>query len=800
MSGSTVTGTNPPPTPTPNPNNDAAITSDLTTRRWSYHSLSIFHVLIPLTLTFLYLSAYSVFSDGPVHEVYRGRKMGPPLRVPAHDLLMNWAEAACDTTIPQNIYIPPFPVLSPTPFMDVKSPPPLPLLFPFSLLRDFSSWLFGDTYPRSTLQQFVGNNPPYYMLKRHLSSGYYGATPEISPGKNGIFGSAGRWLSTPNRILRQFRWFLTPFLSEAHKNARERQIKSNSDPYILSGGGRGVYLAYPSDKETILSIPPKCHVTADYTINSLFTAAQDLLNSPDPPAVASGQTRTAPYLTASAGVMHPQKSIKATGTPKVKDVISNLAFSLSPLDDALIIAVWLARERWLGADSEWAPYIRTLPGVQNLSLEEWERVVKKFEGKQKRFGSEKQNPKKSSFTRKMPTAEELFLNENPPPPQSCGWMIDQKHLKTALQKLHEKTGNKLDGWERETIGVRDYVELIAAGMAENVGWIVTGGIPAKDGLVAGEMVKVEPWDPTVQREGITVTEMLMWAICTVTNRGIAGLEHNEIKQPPTNDLYRQFRTHFEDMSLKKGHDQPPKPARVRLVPIMDMVNHDSDSVGYVELDTKHPPTSTANRSNSRRKWNATILEISGPHVPEYPLKSIFDDRSDATIPIRSDTQPSGGASKIRDPENDIRLSDENLTSLRRYYNSTTHYAKENETPGTFVIYRTSPTQTGELQINYNSDGFSFLDWFLHFGFIPSSHHREYLMTQNTLGSYNVHPVNRNEFKGFDGDRYEEHEEVVMIEKGQPDRNGRIFELQEERSKRWRRERGVEEDAVIVDEY
>ena len=113
---------------------------------------------------------------------------------------------------------------------------------------------------------------------------------------------------------------------------------------------------------------------------------------------------------------------------------------------------------------------------------------------------------------------------------------------------------------------------------------------------------------------------------------------------------------------------------------MDMVNHDSDSVGYVELDTRDPPTSTANRSNSRRKWNAPILEISGPHVPEYPLKSIFDDRSDATIPIRPDTQPSGGASKIRDPENDIRLSDENLTSLRRYYNSTTHYAKGENVP------------------------------------------------------------------------------------------------------------------------
>jgi hypothetical protein len=93
--------------------------------------------------------------------------------------------------------------------------------------------------------------------------------------------------------------------------------------------------------------------------------------------------------------------------------------------------------------------------------------------------------KKSKTTRKTPTAEELFLNENPPPPQSCGWMIEPKHLKAALKKLHEKTGNNLEGWEREMIGVRDYVELIAVGMAENVGWIITGGIPAKDGLVAG---------------------------------------------------------------------------------------------------------------------------------------------------------------------------------------------------------------------------------------------------------------------------------------------------------------------------
>jgi len=742
-------------------------------------------LIVPVLMSALYLSSYNVFSEGPIPEVYQSKAQGPPQSVPAHNLLMNWAEVACDTTIPSNIYIPPFPVLSAASYMDVKSPSKQPLVFPLSLVKNIFSLLFGDTYPRSSLQLFVGNNPPYYMLKKHLSSGYYGPVPEIMPGKTGIFGSFGRWLATPNRILRQFRWFLTPFLSEAHINARERQIKSNSDPYILSGGGRGVYLAYPSESETVLSIPPNCQVTADYTVKTLFAAAQDLLNSPDPPQVAPSQTRTAPYLTASAGVMHPQKSIKATETPKVKDVISNLAFSLSPLDDALIIAIWLARERWLGADSEWAPYIRTLPGVQNLSLEEWEKVLKKFEANKKRLAMEKRK-KKLKTTRKTPTAEELFLNENPPPPQSCGWMIEPKHLKAALKKLHEKTGNNLEGWERETIGVRDYVELIAVGMAENVGWIITGGIPAKDGLVAGEMVKVEPWDPTQMREGMTVTEMLMWAICTVTNRGVSGLEHNEIKHPPTNDLYKQFRLHFEDMSLKKGHEKPPKPARVRLVPIMDMVNHDSDAVGYVELDNKDANVSSANRS--RKKWNAP-LAIEDALKQEYPLVSLFDGRGSDVVPIKPNSQ-SPEAASVRDPANDINVPpDENLTSLRRYNNSSKHYAKENEVPGTFVIRRSRPDQVGELLVNYNSDGFSFLDWFLHFGFIPSSLQRDYLMTQNTLGNYGtgVHPMNRDENKGLDGDVYKE---------GGKNKEGLLFELQEERSKRWRRERGLAEDATL----
>ena len=70
-----------------------------------------------------------------------------------------------------------------------------------------------------------------------------------------------------------------------------------------------------------------------------------------------------------------------------------------------MLAIWLARERWLGADSDWAPYIRSLPGVQNLSLEEWRTVLDRIEKKENKAQSGKK--KKFGSSRKMPTAEEV---------------------------------------------------------------------------------------------------------------------------------------------------------------------------------------------------------------------------------------------------------------------------------------------------------------------------------------------------------------------------------------------------------
>jgi hypothetical protein len=223
---------------------------------------------------------------------------------------------------------------------------------------------------------------------------------------------------------------------------------------------------------------------------------------------------------------------------------------------------------------------------------------------------------------------------------------------------------------------------------------------------------------------------------------------------------------------------------------MDMINHASDSGGYVELDDKNAAHALGTR---RRKKNtpSKIEFVDTTKEVNYPLKSMFDDRWTDTL-IRPDIKTAIPAvKKIQRKSNDFPVpDDENLTTLRRYNNSTKHYANDNQTPGTFVVYRTTPSQTGEVLVNYNADGFSTLDWFLHFGFIPFSHQKEYVMTQNTLSHSEVHPLNLDKNKGFDGDTYIPTRDDLEAE------NGVRFEIQEEMSKKWRRERGLDEDAEI----
>ena len=327
-------------------------------------------------------------------------------------------------------------------------------------------------------------------------------------------------------------------------------------------------------------------------------------------------------------------------------------------------------------------------------------------------------------------------------------MLDPGHIKTALELLSLKGDVPTESWEREINSVRDYVEVIATGIAENVGWIITGGKPVEDGKKPGDFASVRNWDEFQTKEGLTVTEMVMWGICTTGNRGVSGLAQHELKLPPTNELFRQFREYFVNMSLKKGFKQPPQPSRVRIVPIMDMINHDPNLGGFVELDE---PDARKIPEGSRLFKRPSTPLISDETLDNVYLKSIIDDRSAPVTEKRSPGNYHGGVSdeirEIQDESKDATIDPYlSMTTIRRYANSSKHYAnpKLNQVPGTFVVYRKNKDYTGEILANYHTDGFSSFDWFLHFGFVPESLMQDYVhprVAMPILEKNVLHPLN-----------------------------------------------------------
>ena len=328
--------------------------------------------------------------------------------------------------------------------------------------------------------------------------------------------------------------------------------------------------------------------------------------------------------------------------------------------------------------------------------------------------------------RRTPTAAELALNENPPPPQTCAWMLDEKLVNKAVRQVARLGPIPTDAWEREVNSVRDYVEVIAGGIAENLGWILTGGVPIEDGKKPGDFATVREWDPTQKKEGLTVTEMLVWAICTVSNRGVSGLAQHEPKGAPTNEvrvceycafsacclldsslthrrssqLYRQFREHFESMNLKKGYKKPPVPSRPRIVPIMDMINHDPNGNGYVELDEPDPRKILKGSRLKKRPVTPTVRENG---LRDLPQKAVLDDgemRPDMKYKPYSKATDSD-VLDIMDESKDSKVNPYlSLTTIRRYANSSKHYAdpKLKQEPGTFVVYRPSKNYKGEVRV------------------------------------------------------------------------------------------------------
>ena len=168
-------------------------------------------------------------------------------------------------------------------------------------------------------------------------------------------------------------YYVTPFLTPpAHATA-----------FSLTGVFFSDSGEYRDPKKPIIEIPPQCHMTSTSAAATLVNIANDLMNAERTVHLPLTLTVQPPYIGreegGAAGKLITPKQVLTESPPK-SHVLSNLSFELSQLDDSILLALFLARQRWLGDKSAYAPYIRTLPGVTSeFTLKEWEEVVSRME-------------------------------------------------------------------------------------------------------------------------------------------------------------------------------------------------------------------------------------------------------------------------------------------------------------------------------------------------------------------------------------------------------------------------------------
>lgn len=114
-----------------------------------------------------------------------------------------------------------------------------------------------------------------------------------------------------------------------------------------------------------------------------------------------------------------------------------------------------------------------------------------------------------------------------PTEPSCGYSAELRpYMLDAIAVLGNELGVNVNGWPRELAKASKYAEKIVAGLARDYGSVIKNP------------------------DGVSLQDNLQWALCQVASRATAG-----------SDKY----------------------GTLRLVPMMDMINHDANAGGFVEL-------------------------------------------------------------------------------------------------------------------------------------------------------------------------------------------------------------------------
>jgi len=150
-----------------------------------------------------------------------------------------------------------------------------------------------------------------------------------------------------------------------------------------------------------------------------------------------------------------------------------------------------------------------------------------------------------------------------PTEPSCGYSTNiRPYMLDAIAALGGELGVDVNGWQRELSKASKYADKIASGLARDYGSYIKS------------------------LDGVSVSENLQWALCQVASRATAGSDEH---------------------------------GSLRLVPLMDMINHDANAGGFVELTGKE---SKANGDfvDASEEASGTFVVRSLRHGRRKPLK------------------------------------------------------------------------------------------------------------------------------------------------------------------------------------
>ena len=208
------------------------------------------------------------------------------------------------------------------------------------------------------------------------------------------------------------------------------------------------------------------------------------------------------------GSSHPSRHTVTSAKLSRSLVLANLSPSLSMLSDEVILGLFLARERFLGSESWFAPWVMNFPGA--------ERVDKPVD-----FTDIVRRVGRMENSDKTPAVAAVLL-EQEGPPSYCAYDSGGRHFRQVRER-----GGLFDdeGWQEERANAREYSRNIATSLAKDYGWIVTA-----KGWEAEVLSSKDVWGESnvMQRWVLMVKDMFDIAFVSKKERDLREKEKNHV--------------------------------------------------------------------------------------------------------------------------------------------------------------------------------------------------------------------------------------------------------------------------------